>query len=106
MTKPKPRTYVFDIDGVVCSQDKKGDYRKAKPLKRRILKINQLYKEGNTIIFYTSRGYLTKLNWSGLTDKQFKRWKLKHHEIIFGKPYGDCYIDDRAVNDKQFFKLK
>jgi hypothetical protein len=99
------RTYVLDIDGVVC-KTKNGDYRNAKPLKGRIAKINKLYKDGNTIIFYTSRGYLTKINWSGLTDKQFKRWKVKHHEIIFGKPYADVYVDDHAMDDKTFFKLQ
>lgn len=102
----KKKTFVLDIDGVVCSHQKDGNYAKAKPFKKRILKINQLYKEGNTIIFYTSRGYLTKLNWSGLTDKQFKRWKLKHHEIIFGKPFGQVYVDDHGINDKDFFKLR
>src|SRR3990167_2633709 len=96
------KTFVFDIDGVVC-RTKGGDYKKATPFKKRIIKINRLYQEGNTIIFYTSRGFLTKLNWSGLTDKQFKRWKIKHHEIIYGKPYGNLYIDDHAMNDTDFF---
>lgn len=102
----RKKTYVLDIDGVVC-KTKNGDYKNSKPIKKRIMKINELYDSGNTIIFYTSRGFLTKHNWSGLTSKQFKKWKLKHHEIYFGKPYADVYVDDHATNDKDFFvKLK
>jgi hypothetical protein len=99
------KTYIIDIDGVVC-KTKDGDYKKAKPFKTRINKINKLYKEGNTIIFHTSRGKLSGIDWSSITSHQFKRWKLKHHDIIFGKPYGDYYVDDKAINDKEFFKLK
>lgn len=99
------KVYVFDIDGVVC-ETKEGNYKEAKPLKHRIKHINKLYKEGNTIIFFTSRGYITKLNWEALTNYQFKEWKVKHHNIIFGKPYADVYVDDHALSDKEFFKLK
>lgn len=99
------RTFIFDIDGVVC-ETKKGDYKKAKPKKGRIEKINKLYDNGNTIVFFTSRGKMTGIDWSKLTHYQFKRWKLKHHDIIFGKPFGDLYVDDRGMNDKDFFKLK
>lgn len=99
------KIYCFDIDGVVCDV-KKGDYKNATPKKGRIKKINSLHAKGNTIIFSTSRGKLTGIDWSKLTNYQFKKWKLKHHEIIFGKPYADMYVDDKAINDKDFFKLK
>lgn len=101
----KRKTYIFDIDGVVCDT-KKGDYFNATPKKNRIKVINRLHAEGNTIIFFTSRGKLTGIDWSKLTNYQFKKWKLKHHDVIFGKPYGDVYVDDHGINDKAFFKLK
>lgn len=101
----KKKIYVFDIDGTVC-KTKNGNYKKAKPIKKRIVKINKLYKEGNTIIFYTSRGKLSGIDWSKLTNYQFKKWKLKHHEILFGKPFYDVMVDDKALDDKTFFKLK
>jgi CMP-N,N'-diacetyllegionaminic acid synthase len=99
------KTYVFDIDGVIC-KTRKGDYKKSKPIKTRIAKINKLYKEGNTIVFYTSRGYASGLNWEALTNYQLKKWKVGHHTVVFGKPYADITVDDKAINDKTFFKLK
>ena len=41
-------TYVFDIDGTICSLTN-GDYEKAIPINERIEKINSLYEKG--IIF-------------------------------------------------------
>lgn len=99
------KTFVFDVDGVVC-KTKNGDYKKARPIKTRIAKINKLYKAGNTIVFYTSRGVATGLNWEALTNYQLKKWKVGHHTVVFGKPYGDVYCDDHAIDDKTFFKLK
>lgn len=101
----KKKIYVLDIDGTICKTPK-GNYKKAKPIKSRINKINKLYKEGNTIIFYTSRGYATGLNWEALTNYQLKKWKVGHHTVVFGKPYGDVAVDDKGINDKDFFKLK
>ena len=41
-------TYVFDIDGTICSIVD-GDYEKATPFENRIMVINELYEEGNMI---------------------------------------------------------
>ena len=32
--------------------------------------------------------------------KQLKKWDVKYHKLIFGKPSFDLYIDDKAL----FFK--
>lgn len=42
-------TYVFDLDGTLCS-DSMGTYRFAQPLIERIKHVNSLYDEGNVII--------------------------------------------------------
>ena len=42
-------TYVFDIDGTICSISV-DDYSLAEPFKDRIDKINELYKNGDKII--------------------------------------------------------
>ena len=31
------------------------------------------------------------------TKIQLKKWKLKYHELIFGKPSYDIYIDDKSI---------
>ena len=49
------KTYVFDIDGTICTITD-GDYETAKPLQARIDQINKLYDEGHEINFLTARG--------------------------------------------------
>lgn len=88
---------VCDIDGTVCSQEK--DYSDAKPYKGRIQKINKMFDNGDKITFFTARGSGTGINWRVVTENQLKKWNVKYHKLIFGKPPGDIFIDDRAEKD-------
>lgn len=102
--------YVFDIDGVICTNSS-GDYESAKPLENRIRLINELFDEGHTITLHTARGMgtyennarMAKARWQNLTISQLKQWGVQYHEIFFGKPAGDVYVDDKALSDKEFF---
>lgn len=85
--------YVVDIDGTICSQEK--DYSKAQPFLDRIEKINNLYDNGHYVVYFTARGTETRIDWREVTENQFKEWNVKYHELIFGKPSADYYIDDR-----------
>jgi hypothetical protein len=104
-------TYVFDIDGTICTVTN-GKYDEAKPFKDRIEKINQLYNEGNIIIYFTARGMATfrndsqlaKEKWEVLTRKQLDEWGAKHHKLLLGKPAADLYVDDKGISDKAFFR--
>ena len=91
----KNRIYCIDIDGTICRIDG-TDYSKAKPFKDRIKQINKLYDSGNTIIYFTARGYVTGQDWEKTTLKQFKEWGVKFTELKFGKPNADIYIDDKS----------
>ena len=93
-----------DIDETICYTPDDRDYSKAVPIKERIIKINKLYNEGNTIIYGTARGGQTGVDWSAVTKKQFKDWGVKHHDLMFGKPSYDLFIDDKNINAKEFFK--
>ena len=93
-----------DIDETICTSVKGLDYGSAKPIHERIEKINDLYKKGNTIIYWTARGTKTGIDWSDVTRKQFAKWGVLHHEIRFGKPYYDLFIDDKNINSEIFFK--
>ena len=53
---------------------------------------------GSKIILFTSRGYTSKFDWRPLTEKQLDSWGLKYHELIFGKPFADYYIDNKAID--------
>ncbi len=92
-----------DIDETICTKSEDLDYAKAKPLYKRIEKINNLYDEGNTIIYWTARGTGSGIDWREVTEKQFKEWGVKCHDLRFGKPIYDLFIDDKNINSERFF---
>ena len=91
---------VVDIDGVIAIIKGK-DYENAIPIKNNIEYFNQLYDAGHTIIYFTGRGYESKIDYNEMTRKQFDKWGVKYHDLVFGKPGADVYIDDKAVNISQ-----
>jgi CMP-N,N'-diacetyllegionaminic acid synthase len=92
------KTFCFDIDGVIMSLAPENDYTMATPIESTVRLINDLYKKGHRIILFTARGYVTKLNWEELTKQQLNDAGLKYHELMFGKPAADFYIDDRMID--------
>jgi len=97
----------IDIDETICHHpyEKEGqprDYTKAEPIVENIVKGNNLYDAGHTIVYWTARGTTTGLDWSDLTRKQFLTWGVKFHDIKFGKPYYDLFIDDKNMNVKDW----
>lgn len=98
------KIYVFDIDGVICNETL-GDYENAVPFKEHIRKINELYNKGHKIIIYTGRGSKTGKDWITLTRQQLKKWEVKYHYLKFGKLVYDVWIDDKAMDTYDFFKI-
>jgi CMP-N,N'-diacetyllegionaminic acid synthase len=80
------------------------DYENSQPMYDRIEKINKLYDEGNTIIYWTARGTGSGKDWSDVTKKQFERFKVKYHDLKFGKPIYDLFVDDKNINSEDFFE--
>ena len=106
-------TYVIDIDGTICTQCD-SDYEKAHPIDDRIRYFNGLYEDGNKIVYHTARG-MGRFNNDQkkandllyeLTKKQLDSWGVKYHQLFLGKPAGDYYIDDKGVNDEDFFNAR
>ena len=104
------KTYVFDIDGTFCKSEG-SDYVNSVPLQTRVDKVNKLYEEGHTIIMMTARG-MGRTNQNELesyrllyhfTYQQISFWGVKFHKLMLGKPAADYYVDDKAINDKDFF---
>jgi hypothetical protein len=93
-----------DIDDTICESSSDQNYANAKPILKRIAKINKLYDEGNTIIYWTARGTGTGINWKDVTEKQFKKWNVKYHELKFQKPIYDIFIDDKNINSETYFE--
>jgi len=106
--------YVFDIDGTICTHTSKESpsYENGMPDVERINKINKLFDSGHQIIFHTARGMGTFKNdgkkahdkYYELTFKQLNDWGVKFHALMMGKPSGDLYVDDKGINDEEFFE--
>jgi hypothetical protein len=43
------------------------------------------------------------LDWREVTEKQFSKWGVKYHELKFGKPNYDLFIDDKNIGSERFF---
>ena len=105
------KRYCVDIDGTICSPTVGRDYHKAEPWQDRIKVLNKLYDEGNIIKYFTARGMgrfkgrsdKAIETFHAITESQLDRWGCKYHQLILGKPNGDVYIDDKGINDNDFF---
>lgn len=109
---------VFDLDDTICypNHDEKETFEKyglAKPNKRLIHHMRDLYDDGWFIIIHSSRRMVTH---DGDIDKIIKdvgviteEWLDEHgvpyDDLIFGKPYSSSYyVDDKAMNVRDFYK--
>jgi len=103
--------YVVDIDGTICDWEEGRDYTLAQPHTKRIERLNSLYDDGHTIVYFTARGMgrfkgvTSKVieAFYTITENQLDRWGCKYHRLILGKPSGDYYIDDKGIGANDFF---
>jgi hypothetical protein len=96
--------YYVDIDETICNTPESRDYSLATPIIENIRKINRLYDEGHTIVYWTARGTVSGTDWRETTEEQFVEWGVKYHELKFGKPNYDLFIDDKNINAQDFFR--
>tara|TARA_A100001015_G_scaffold309790_1_gene409887 strand:+ start:699 stop:1043 length:345 start_codon:yes stop_codon:yes gene_type:complete len=108
----KKKIICFDLDNVICNT-KKNYYSKSTPKKNVIKLINQLYSSDHRILIFTARGMGTynsnlkkvEKKFRKLTENQLKKWKVKYHNLILGKPSFDIYIDDKNLGfNKNWYK--
>ena len=93
-----------DIDETICNTPADRDYEKSTPIAKNIEKINTLYDEGHTIIYWTARGGSSGIDHTEITQKQIIKWGAKNHGIKLGKPSYDMFICDKAINSNTFFE--
>lgn len=93
-----PRRFVVDIDGVIARLVPDNDYAKAGPMTENIAVVNALHEQGHEIVLFTARGSQTGKDWSETTRRQLAEWGVRYHELHFGKPAADYYIDDRLIS--------
>lgn len=85
-----------DIDNTIC-ETINGDYENAIPIFENIEKVNKLFEQGNTIIYWSSRGTITGIDWTDLTKKQLEKWGCLYTLIELKKPFYDLLICDRTI---------
>lgn len=88
-----PKTFIFDMDGVICEECPTFERSMAKPIINTIEIMKELYLRGNAIIIFTAR------SWSeyNMTWHWLDRHGVFFNQLICGKPVGDYWIDDRAL---------
>ena len=91
-------TYLIDIDDTICTLSGSMQYETAQPIPKAIEKVNRLFEEGHEIIFWTARGTRSGVDWRQLTEAQILSWGVQYHELRFGKPVYDVFIDDKNIN--------
>lgn len=101
----RPRRLVVDIDGVLAEAMPDLDYAQARPIAENVARVNALYDSGCHIVLFTARGSGTGKDWSEVTAEQMQRWGVRYHELRFGKPPADYYVDDRLVSLSQAIAL-
>jgi len=85
-----------DIDNTICETNE-SDYINSKPIFANIEKINKLYDEGHTIIYWTARGGTTNIDHTDLTSSQLKEWGCLFHQLkMNSKPSYDLLICDKT----------
>jgi hypothetical protein len=94
--------YIVDIDGTICHTIN-SDYENSYPLSTHIDKINKLFDNGHTIIYWTARGMNSGKDHTELTRKQLIEWGCKFHDLRMNKPVYDVWIDDKAIEAVEFF---
>jgi len=95
--------YCVDIDGVLCNTTSSLGYEDHEPYYDRIAKVNKLYDEGSIIKLFTARGSNSGIDWKDFTIKQLSNWGVKYHELRFGKPSADFFVDDKMIPLEIFF---
>jgi len=98
----KKRVYLIDIDGTICNDIKNEDshlYPTANPFEGSREQINNLYDEGNKIVFFTARESKDRV----VTYDWLIQHGFKFHDLIMDKPRcieDDCeyvWVDNRPV---------
>ena len=107
--------YVIDIDSTISfpkfdADDTYERYAHSAPNQPVIDKIRTLYSEGHTIILHTARRMVThkgdvvavEADVGQITRDSLDRLGVPYHQLVFGKPYGDFYVDDKAMTPDEF----
>ena len=96
---------VCDIDDTISFCDDR-DWENAKPNNPVIQKLMSLHNQGWEIFLHTARGSISaktpndaRKKYEGIITRWMAEHKVPYDKLIFGKPLGTYYVDDK--NDKR-----
>lgn len=112
---PQPihtRTVIFDIDDTLCTRPSGFEhlgvdkYRHCVPIDIMVFTCNQMHRNGDRVILWTSRGMtqfggdvaMVERELRALTEDQLSEWGVEYDELWLGKPHYDLFICDKSIN--------
>lgn len=104
-------TIVFDVDDTICSNERRTGYKDCVPSLTMIDKINNIHDVlGFKVILYTSRGMKSCGNDvdkaiaknKEILEDWLDKYDVHYDELVFGKPFADLYVDDKAITPSVF----
>ena len=96
------KIYIIDIDNTICKTPK-SEYINSIPNYEIINSFNQLFEDGHEVHYWTARGSVSKKNWTDFTYRQMKIWGVKYNTLNIGKIHYDHWIDDKAIDIKDWY---
>jgi capsule biosynthesis phosphatase len=112
-----PKIYVFDLDHTLCVPQKFDDtqrrYAEAEPIPHMIEFVRKLRRRGDTIIIHTARRMLThrgdlskiEADVGQVTRDWLHDQNVPYDQLIFGKQFGDVYVDDKAMRPDEVVSI-
>lgn len=100
--------FCFDLDGTLVTEPRvPGDLSTCEPLPNAIALVRELHAAGHTIIITTSRGMevgrgkdVALAETGRATFATLAHFDIPFHDLHFGKPYADVYIDSHTLNSQ------
>ena len=102
---------VFDLDETIC-HTRNRDYERTQPIEPVVARIQELRRTipGAEVVIYTSRGMASCGGDVAAAERKnrpmIEKWLrdngVEYEEIIFGKPLGDVYVDDKGMSPEEF----
>jgi len=104
---------IVDLDGTLCSQETSKNYHRAKVNEKMKKFLFSATIHGDYVVIYTARGMNSCKGNQVEAENKYKmiteQWLVKnsicYDELIFGKPAGDIYIDDKGINVDDFARI-